>query len=479
MNRSSVRIVCVFLAAAVFAAGCGVAPPNPVMLPAAQAARPQLLPAVAVVPVREVPESKLAIAPPDRMSATTGGALQGATRGAFIGLEIGGMAVAMNPFAILALPGLVGATGLIGLLVGAVGGNIGLVSPEKAAEVQDAISAGLAGYRASESAARSASIAMAKTGAFRSDLVVDGGPDAANSAPNYRELGSGGFDLVFEIRVRRIDFSQASVLDPEVALIVAAEARLVDAATGVPIATRSAGYQSPRRHTTVWANDGAQLLRAELDHAHRVLGERLADLLLFGVEWSPTARVGFGTGNNRACGLIAVAPPPPWGIFKEGPGVAPVDTLAPVLTWATFPSAEMKESDAALDRATSVSYDVRIWRASDIDPPALVYERWGLPSSTHRVEEELRPATGYLWSVRARYVVDGQPRAIRWSASELPYHHPSPELRIAAAGPRATAAQADPFSCKEPLGQHANLTWTPCKCVDFIPQPNYYRFKTP
>ena len=44
-----------------------------------------------------------------------------------------------------------------------------------------------------------------------------------------------------------------------------------------------------------------------------------------------------------------------------------------------------------------------------------MYTRGGLTNSFHEVESSLAPATVYLWAVRARFTLDGQPRATQWS----------------------------------------------------------------
>ena len=65
-------------------------------------------------------------------------------------------------------------------------------------------------------------------------------------------------------------------------------------------------------------------------------------------------------------------------------------------------------------------YDLRIFEEYDWGPGDLVYERAGLRGNEHRIESALKPATMYFWTVRARYAVDGQPRATRWSAADEP-----------------------------------------------------------
>ena len=96
-----------------------------------------------------------------------------------------------------------------------------------------------------------------------------------------------------------------------------------------------------------------------------------------------------------------------------------VDSLQPTLEWEAFP----RESAGPRGREQigNVTYDLRIWRSLPADDPNeavvvdLVYAREGLEAPRHRLEEPLLPATQYVWTIRARYELNGMPRATQWS----------------------------------------------------------------
>lgn len=123
-----------------------------------------------------------------------------------------------------------------------------------------------------------------------------------------------------------------------------------------------------------------------------------------------------------------------------------VDSLTPILKWEGLaPPAEAEaDKDALFERITEITYDLNIWKVGIIPyrPEAVeaVYEREGLTKSVHKVEKSLRPGTRYIWTVRARFLLDGKSRATVWGAS------------------------------KEPLYIHRG---------NLVPDPNYFRFKTP
>jgi hypothetical protein len=99
-----------------------------------------------------------------------------------------------------------------------------------------------------------------------------------------------------------------------------------------------------------------------------------------------------------------------------------LDARHPVLRWARFPHPRGEDPAArgAAGDARRVTYDVRVWRAETGYPVELVYEREALPETSHRIEQTLSPSTDYLWTVRARFEVDGQPRRSDWAVTHAP-----------------------------------------------------------
>ena len=104
-----------------------------------------------------------------------------------------------------------------------------------------------------------------------------------------------------------------------------------------------------------------------------------------------------------------------------------VDSLQPMLRWEAFPRpADLEgDRDGWLSRIRDVTYDLRIWKVGGVPilgrgpilwhPGELIYSRSALPAPTHRIELRLVPTTHYLWSVRARFDLDGQQRVTEWS----------------------------------------------------------------
>ena len=122
------------------------------------------------------------------------------------------------------------------------------------------------------------------------------------------------------------------------------------------------------------------------------------------------------------------------------PPTRDVPSLRPQLQWEPYPRpSDMKaDKNGNLTRIQDVTYELRIWKAESpaaglcapfppafaaeavgrgpcVFPGELAYTRNGLANPFHEVESPLAPATVYLWAVRARFALDGQPRVTQWS----------------------------------------------------------------
>lgn len=93
-----------------------------------------------------------------------------------------------------------------------------------------------------------------------------------------------------------------------------------------------------------------------------------------------------------------------------------VESLRPSLRWQLFPGPELRKRDANLasDRVREVRYELRIWRTEHGYSGDLVYERDDLSEPQHALEESLEPSTNYLWTVRARFELDGTTYVTEW-----------------------------------------------------------------
>jgi len=234
------RVVSFAISCCVLASGCSTSPPKVPDLPSSLVAWSGPSSPIAVVPARYAPESNLAV------WADNSGS--GAAQGAMEGMVAGARAIPsalMLPWSSLAALALVPALPLIGLIGGAFGGTHAAIPPETAAAIEKIVTARLNELRISEATARSVAASIERTGVLHGVVLDDEGPLTAAALPDYRALNARGLGTIIEVRVRRVVFTrQSRRADPNLALVVTAEARLVDATTGQAISSLHFAYQS-------------------------------------------------------------------------------------------------------------------------------------------------------------------------------------------------------------------------------------------
>ena len=165
---------------------------------------------------------------------------------------------------------------------------------------------------------------------------------------------------------------------------------------------------------------------------------------------------GCSTGQSTVFGLRPVYP-------AATEDHAKVDSLHPTLRWESFPRpADLRgDNDGWVGRTRTITYDLRIWRSErgmsekSRFPGDLVYSRNGLPEPAHRVEWPLTRDTQYVWSIRARFELDGNLRVTEWGMLK----------------PR------DPLSRNSGAGTPWVYTADPRS--PYLPNWAYYRLRTP
>jgi len=448
--------------------------------------RPGTPKVVAVIASPEAPET--------RLQAYARGKPEGAAKGAVGGAALGASVILMlaGPLIVFA-PAVLGAGAAVGLAAGAAAGAEVAVPEEQAAAIERLAADAVDQLRLPELTAAAIAGTVRKSAKVEA-TVVDG---ASNTDPaTYRALRERGFGAAIQFKLKEIGF-EASGADTVLALFMTAEAQLVDTATGQPVALRGLVYVSPRHAHQRWTQEGAVLTRTEIERAHQTLAERIVEGMVLQVD-DVTQRSGWLTRADPLADMCDLAPRSPQPKRDGGyaalvrPEEFSVESVTPTLAWELAPVVDRTPPDSvnwrpgetpaptevvrkALPpgtRESDITYDLRIWSVVDGAPGELVYERERLSQPQHRVETALEPDSTYFWSVRMRYIVDGRERARRWSAASVPPFFFPPSLRAALFYSRMDDGALKPVPCSV-------YAMTPCGCLDFIPAPNYFRFRTP
>lgn len=434
--------------------------------------RPGVAPAVAIVPAGYAPRAILET----YARGTAEGASKGAAKGTLAGVGLLLQLIALaGPAAVLVAPvagaALAGAA-VTGLAVGAAAGAA-MATPEGEATAIERLASEVAReLRLADAIAEVAARDARRLAGYRADVVAGIGPSSAGDEPDYRVLGGRGFGGAVEVAVPAIGFTAGAGEDPDLTLFVTLGARLVDPATGRAQRLRGMVYLSSPRTMAAWVRDDAAMAKRELRRAIETLGARIVDDLL--LQAVPAA--GFDVPRlQESCGNAPLQPPAAWTSAFFGPArpiVADVPAVAPQLAWEALPTQVAPWPAEPWERTRDHRYDLRVWAERGGEPDEVVYQRDGLTEPRHRLETPLAPGAQYFWSVRMRWTFDGHPRASRWSASNTPVLAVASTLVERMYHSRVEAGHAVRRSCDP-----AELQ--PCGCLDFIPVPNFYRFRTP
>jgi len=135
-----------------------------------------------------------------------------------------------------------------------------------------------------------------------------------------------------------------------------------------------------------------------------------------------------------------------------------VDSLQPTLRWESFPRPQdsIEDKEGMLNLMRNVTYDLKIWTAEGDCPHAIIYSKQGLREPYYKLEVPLEPCSKYLWTIRARFEIDGKVRVTEWGISQRGfsqqiYHHMDIGINSSTA-----------------LGRRSPI----------VPNPALYRFKT-
>lgn len=457
-------------------AGCATAPQQAVRSPLERPGAPR---AVAVIPVRvSVPQ------PEGRIGAPVQGAPEITSVGAIgIGVSAAVLAVMVlvNPLGV-AVPLVSVPFHAANVMAGALSGLAAVLPEDKALLVDGLNPEAFAELRLPEGFAKAVAAGVATFTPYRVAVLDEAAPKSLSSGPFLPEAQGRAFGAVIEARVTKAGFAATLGQDAK-AMYVAAEARLIDTATGTTVARRGVFYLSSPHPVAVWARDDFALVGLERAKAQQTLAERIVDDFLLQAEVAP-----IGTARPqvpRECGIVPLRPRPEWSLrlfpdsvnsasgFPESyPLAVPVESRTPSLAWNFEPSPAHLKPPLPWTGAADRRYDLRIWNEIDGAPGALVYERLGLVAAEHRVETELNSDATYYWSVRMRYSVAGRPRATRWSASNEPGAPRVPAFRTELYTAHGDGDDAMTARCQP-------LDLVPCACLDYIPGRNHYAFRTP
>ena len=267
---------------------------------------------------------------------------------------------------------------------------------------------------------------------FTLDLVLQAEAYARQMGVNLAESGqSGSADRRIVVTVEQYSFepsTRGAGVNPHL-LKITGKAELLY--SGVATDSFTFNKQFGPLPLADWRADDSRKL-TELRAI--ILGRTAVDIIdEYLLAWQPPEQIG-GDGKpvrrspTPEHALASVGYTPRFGIAGAanrgfgGQVLHRVDSRTPELSWEGFPRPWDVLPDGEALPVENVVYDLRIHGARQrgdlaLLPFGLVYERNGLKGNSYKLEQKLEYCTAYFWTVRARFMLNGVPRATEWAGA--------------------------------------------------------------
>ncbi len=230
-----------------------------------------------------------------------------------------------------------------------------------------------------------------------------------------------------------------------------ARARLISLKTGDILSEVEYRFVSEPRELEGWMADGFAPLTETIERGLRTLAEDVIDeyFLLYYPASTDAGKLAQPTGSNKDGGdskqptragsvphfVLSPVYPQLEGCFlcggtpfKQGQRTfayftfVDVGNIHPTLRWESFPGdRDLRDAVGKQRQITNVTYEIRIFSAARageyLTAGQLVYEARNLREPYHAIDNTLSACTNYLWTVRARFEIDGRIRVTEWAGT--------------------------------------------------------------
>lgn len=262
--------------------------------------------------------------------------------------------------------------------------------------------------------------------------------DVDANEPDYRHLASSGADTVLEVGLTRVR-TEAVDNGERLNLVMEARARVVSTADNSELTKENFSYTFAESHAlNEWSADRGKLLAEALQESYEPLAHYIYTKMFVVYPFPDRSFKGFPIATF---GLAPIHPrlslPP---LFSPLDKSTAVDSLQPTLSWESFPRHEDTSADPrSMNRVRHVRYDLRVAPVNvvehdghvDMQPGKCIIDRQNLESPAYSIEQPLARASLYVWTVRARFELDGRTWVTEWASQWHPGDHqapPSPSL---------------------------------------------------
>jgi len=244
--------------------------------------------------------------------------------------------------------------------------------------------------------------------------------------PDYKSLSSKSIEAVIEVELIRLALKLRDASRSN--LIIDARVRLISTHTNAVLSDDTFKFSSPSYTLDEWSVNDAALLTEEIQRGLRRLAEDTVDetFLLFYPnrpeqvhvkqedEVSDDSHVASMDITRWDMGSphYVLSPVYSDGLFYR---TVEVDGLHPTLQWESFPrDYDHIGANGKLHDITNVRYELRVMTPRPIQQ---VYNVRDITQPYYKIESGLNSCSKYLWTVRARFKLDGHDRVTEWAGA--------------------------------------------------------------
>lgn len=249
--------------------------------------------------------------------------------------------------------------------------------------------------------------------------------EALLDKPDYSTLLNESFDAVLEVELPLLALKK-STQSKDIRLELVSRIRLVSTHSNDVLSDNLYRYHSSTYEPDIWFSNEAELLATEIQRGLQKLAESAVDenfLLFFPKVYKEVPSKWDVTNKGAPYYVLA-----PIYTDKEQPyyWVKDVASLQPTLRWERFPrDYDLYDDSGQRYNITNVRYDLRVFKRAHIprifgstyNPIHQIYDLHDIPQPYYKFEEDLEPCSAYLWTVRARFELDGRDRLTEWAGA--------------------------------------------------------------
>jgi len=351
---------------------------------------------IGVVAARFQPQVKVDVL----TSGKGAGAAKGAGKGALGGLYVATGCDWLAPLcAVVTVP--------VSATVGAIKGASRTESSEKIAESEAAMKIRLDYLKMQEIIADKVIEYAQEVELTGLSILKDQGPEDLNALPVYRPAIGERLDTVVELSVVSLEARVTGVKGEPIPVNMKFRVRLVNTSDG-KILDSFIHQFSGCVFSEELLKDNGRMISDVIQYWYREFAEIVVDEIF--LNYRPVEQIDVKT-DRQLLGDYFLQPLYPEVRLRFDK----VDCQEPTFRWEALPRLKELREASAGSRITDLKYDLRIFEPDNMSENN--YQITGLTEPKFKLSGFFKPCHNYIWTVRARFLLDGKRQATEWSGT--------------------------------------------------------------